>query len=123
MQKRLDSREALTALRERVRKDIEPRNGTHPIRITVHLGECGVAKGARDVFKQFAEVLDRESLHAVALCRGNCTDQCDYEPMVTYRDASGAEFRYGKLDRSKIEEIVKGHLLNGTPVSKYLITA
>jgi len=89
----------------------------------VHLGECGVAAGARDVIHQFAEVLDRENLHEIALCRGDCTDQCDHEPMVTLRDASGAEFRYGKLDRSKIEEIVREHVQNGTPVGRYLITA
>jgi len=123
MHKRLDSREALNALRAQVLRDVAPRKGNHTIRLTVHLGECGIAKGARDVFHHFADVLDQENRHDVALCRGACTGQCNHEPMATLIDASGKEFLYGNLDRSKVEEIVKGHLTTGTPISKYLITA
>ena len=123
MHKRIDSRDALSELRAQVRKDLAPRIADQPIRITVHMGTCGVAAGARSVIQSFAELLDRENLHNVALCRGDCVDACGYEPMVTLRDASGSEFRYGNLDRSKIEEIVREHVLGGAPVTKYLITA
>ena len=71
----------------------------------------------------FAEQLDRENLHEVALTRAGCAGLCDQEPMITLRDASGTEFRYGRLDQRKIEEIVQGHVLQGVPVRKYLITA
>ena len=123
MQKRIDNRDALNTLRASVRQKMEPRTTNQPIRISVHMGTCGLAAGARDVIHHFAELLDRENLHEVALCRSGCVGQCSQEPMVTLRDSSGSEFRYGPLDRSKIEEIVRGHVQNGTPVSKYLITA
>jgi NADP-reducing hydrogenase subunit HndB len=123
MDKRIDSREALKALRERVRQDLEPRAGDQQIRITVHMGTCGIAAGARDVIHHLADQLDRENLHDIALTRAGCAGLCDQEPMITVRDASGAEFRYGRLDTRKIEEIVRGHVLRGVPVRKYLITA
>ncbi len=123
MDNRIDSREALKALRERVRQDLEPRAGDQQIRITVHMGTCGIAAGARDVIHHLADQLDRENLHDVALTRAGCAGLCDQEPMITVRDASGTEFRYGRLDTRKIEEIVRGHVLRGVPVRKYLITA
>ena len=123
MHKRIDNRDALTELRARVRMDMAPRIADHSMRITVHMGVCGCAAGARDVLNHFSELLDREGLCNVAIVRGDCTDQCDSEPMVTLRDVSGVEFRYGKLDRGKIEEIVVGHVKNGAPVTKFLIKA
>lgn len=123
MDKRIDSREALSALRARVRQQLEPREGAEALRITVHMGTCGIAAGARDIIHHFAEQLDRENLHEVALTRAGCAGLCDQEPMITLRDASGTEFRYSRLDQRKIEEIVQGHVLQGVPVRKYLITA
>jgi NADP-reducing hydrogenase subunit HndB len=123
MDKRIGSPEALKELRERVRQDLEPRVGEQQIRITVHMGTCGIAAGARDIIQQLAQQLDRENLHEVALTRAGCAGLCDQEPMITVRDASGNEYRYGRLDTRKIEEIVQGHVVSGVPVRKYLIIA
>ena len=123
MDKRIGSREALNEWREQARKEIEPREEEQRVRITVHMGTCGIAAGARDVIHQIAEQLDREGLDHVALTRSSCAGLCDQEPMVTIRDETGSEYRYGRVDARKIEEIVRAHLLRGVPVRKYLITA
>jgi (2Fe-2S) ferredoxin len=43
--------------------------------------------------------------------------------MMTLADKSGQEFRYVKLDKKKVHEIVHDHIAGGNPVLDYLITA
>jgi (2Fe-2S) ferredoxin len=41
--------------------------------------------------------------------------------MVTLTDKNGKDYRYGKLNKSKVREIVEGHVVGGNPVARYLV--
>jgi (2Fe-2S) ferredoxin len=111
----------LNALRDKARADLDLRSGAKEIGITVHMGTCGIAAGARDVVTQLVSELERMRVANVTLRQSGCAGLCDQEPMMTLTDKSGAIFRYGKLDTRKIGEIVQEHVLGGRPVTEYLI--
>ena len=59
----------------------------------------------------------------VSLQQTGCAGLCDQEPMLTLTDKAGGSFRYGRLDKNKVGEIVRDHVLRGQPVLEYLIKA
>ncbi|HNT37421.1 MAG TPA: (2Fe-2S) ferredoxin domain-containing protein [bacterium] len=111
----------LLALQKKAQADIELRSGQKDMRITVHMGTCGIAAGARDVLAYFVTELSRAQVQSVSLQRSGCAGLCDQEPMITLADKAGNEFRYGKMDKDKVREIVDAHVVAGSPVTKYLI--
>lgn len=113
----------LAALREKARMEIELRGAPKEIQITVHMGTCGIAAGARDILDRLADEIYRADLRNVTLRQSGCLGLCDQEPMLTLRDTAGSEYRYGRLDGEKVEEIVRRHIINGSVVDEYLIKA
>jgi len=121
MSKKITSVEELKNLRDRVRTEIELREGPKAIQITVHMGTCGIAAGARDILNQLAAAISEEGVDTVTLRQSGCLGLCDQEPMLTLVDASGNEYRYVRLDREKARGIVREHVVNGNPLTEYLI--
>ncbi len=123
MTQRIKSPEDLKALSDKAQRDIDMRSGPRDIQITVHMGTCGIATGARDVFSEFMLQIEKNRVSTVSMRHAGCAGLCDQEPMITLKDKSGAEFRYGKLNKAKVREIVEGHVVGGNPVTKYLVQA
>jgi len=121
MAKRIGSPQDLRDLRDSARAETNLRGGPKDIQITVHMGTCGIAAGARDILAQLAEELHRASIEHVALKRSGCLGLCDQEPMLTLTDNTGMEFLYGKLNKKRVHEIVREHVLSGNPVTDYTI--
>ncbi len=123
MVKRIGSPQDLKDLRDSARAETDLRGGPKDILITVHMGTCGIAAGARDILAQLAEELHLASVENVALKRSGCLGLCDQEPMVTFTDKTGKEFLYGKLNKKRVHQIVRDHVLGGNPVTDYVIKA
>lgn len=111
----------LLALRDKARAEIDLRSGPKDIQITVHMGTCGIAAGARDVLKQLASEIERAGINSVSLRQSGCVGLCDREPMLTLTDKGGKDYRYGKLNPERVRTIVQDHVLAGKPVMDYLI--
>ncbi len=118
---KITSPKDLKALQEKAQADIDLRSGAKDLRITVHMGTCGIAAGARDVLAAFMDVLGRNGVESVSLQQTGCAGLCDQEPMATLTDKQGSSFRYGRLTKQKVGEIVREHVLRGLPVNEYLI--
>ncbi|MCX7702581.1 MAG: (2Fe-2S) ferredoxin domain-containing protein [Planctomycetota bacterium] len=121
MEKRIKTPGDLKTIREKVKAEIDVRLGRKEILITVHMGTCGIAAGARDILSCLMEELHKASIDYVTLKQSGCLGLCDKEPMMTLTDKDGKEFVYGKLDKNRIHEIVVGHVAGGKPVSEYLV--
>ena len=113
----------LNAMRDRARGEIELRTGGKEVRMTVHMGTCGIAAGARDVRSALAAELGSAGARQVSLRQSGCAGLCEQEPMLTLVDAQGRQFRYGKLDAARVREIVRQHVVAGSPVVEFLIRA
>ncbi|MBI5956971.1 MAG: (2Fe-2S) ferredoxin domain-containing protein, partial [Chloroflexi bacterium] len=71
---------ALEDLQEAKRRGLK---GLYPdvTKITVGLATCGVATGAREVYKALAQEVERQGLEA-ALAKTGCLGLCQKEPLV-----------------------------------------
>lgn len=122
MGKKITSPQDLLALRDKAKGEIDLRTGPKEILITVHMGTCGIAAGARDVLSALADELAKGKTSPATLRQSGCAGLCDREPMLTLTDKNGEQFRYGKLDAKKARRIVQEHVLSGHPVSECLIS-
>ena len=120
MSTRIGSPEDLKKLRDKARGDVDVRSGPKETRITVHMGTCGIAAGARDVMSEMAAGLDSAGLDDVTLRQSGCIGLCDEEPMMTVTDRESRNFLYVDLTREKVRRIVKEHLAGGKPVEAFL---
>jgi (2Fe-2S) ferredoxin len=121
MPARIKSLQDLKALQEQARAEIDLRSGPKDLRITVHMGTCGIAAGARDVLTALLNELGAAGVNNVTITQSGCAGLCDQEPMCTLTDQAGGAFRYGRLDKQKVGQIVREHVLRGMPVNEYLI--
>jgi len=121
MSKKIKSPQDLIPLRDKKRSEIDLRTGPKEIQITVHMGTCGIAAGARDILASLMDELSKASVNNVTLRQSGCLGLCDREPMCTLTEKSGKEFRYGNLDKKKVHGIVQQHVVGGNPIIDYLI--
>jgi NADP-reducing hydrogenase subunit HndB len=110
----------LKELRERVRKQAaEPVSGKR-IKITVGMGSCGLAAGARETFAALLRAIERERVENVVLFPTGCHGNCDQEPIVTV-EVGTQRVIYGHVDAEAAERIVVDHLLRGRLVPQNLL--
>ena len=121
MTEKIKSAADLKALADRTKASVELREGTKDIQVTVHMGTCGIAAGARGVIAAFMREMAAAGVDDVTLRQSGCAGLCEQEPMITVRDASDTPYRYGLLDDAKVKTIVTEHLVGGTPVDALLI--
>jgi NADP-reducing hydrogenase subunit HndB len=122
MSKKIASPADLKAIRDKAKAEVDLRSGPKEIQITVHMGTCGIAAGARDVMSSLMDELGTANTDNVTLRQSGCAGLCDREPMFTLTDKLGQTFRYGRLDRNKVHKIVQEHILSGNPVVDFLIS-
>lgn len=121
--RKLKSPKDLAALREQARAGIDLRSGPKDVRVTVHMGTCGIAAGAREVLTRFMAELGRAGVTTVTLQQTGCAGLCHQEPMVTVTDGEGRVVRYGRLDDRRVAAIVREHLIGGSPVMDCVIAS
>ena len=122
MADKINSPADLLAMAGKAKEDIGLRSGAKEIKVTVHMGTCGIAAGARDVVVSFLSEIADAKLDNVTVHQSGCAGLCEMEPMATIRFADGAAYHYGRLEnRGKVHQIVRSHLVERMPVSEYLI--
>ncbi len=121
MTEKIKSPQDLAAVRERAREAIDVRTGPKEMQITVHMGTCGIAAGARDVLAALLGELEEVSADKASIRQTGCVGLCDREPMMTVTDREGQQFRYGRVDAKKVHRIVQEHVVGGDAVVDFLI--
>jgi len=112
----------LLAMAAKAKGGVDLRSGVKDVKVTVHMGTCGIAAGARDVLASFLREVGEANLDNVTIAQAGCAGLCEKEPMITITDADGAVYHYGLLeDKAKVHAIVQRHLVGGKPVAEYLI--
>ncbi len=111
----------LNAFRDRAKAELSLRQAQKDVSVTVHMGTCGIAAGARKIMAAFADELASLPDSKIVLKQAGCDGLCEQEPMVSVSDAAGRKIKYGKLDAAKVREIVRQHLVGGTPIVECVI--
>jgi NADP-reducing hydrogenase subunit HndB len=121
MADRITSPDQLKNLAAKAKADIDLRDGRKDTQVTVHMGTCGIAAGAREIVAAFMAELAANGVTSASLHQSGCAGLCEEEPMATLTMPDGTMYRYGLLDKAKVHTIVTNHLVGGTPVEAYLI--
>jgi NADP-reducing hydrogenase subunit HndB len=103
----------LKKIREKTAKETSLREGAAHIKITVHMGTCGIAAGARDVMNALMEEMaaaDRQDIRVVA---SGCMGMCSSEPNVTVEVQGSEPIVYQLMDSNKMRQVFKRHVLLG----------
>lgn len=117
----MNSIEELKALKEKVEKTMSVREDKGAPTITVHMGTCGIANGAREVLNAIMDELKTREMTDVHVAQTGCPGLCHEEPLVTVTMPGKNPFIYGKLDPDKAKKVVIQHIINGQPVSEWLV--
>ncbi len=114
--------EDLAKIKDQTRHQTTLRQGAGRVKITVHMGTCGIAAGARGIMTAVIDELERRGLHDVLVTNSGCAGLCSQEPMMTVETVSGmAPVKYVQLTPAKVKSVVESHVVNGTPVLDYAL--
>lgn len=97
------------------------REGGARAKVTVHMGTCGIAAGARDVMTALTDVLASSGATDVMVTNSGCAGACSKEPMITVELMDKAPVKYVQLNAEKMQEIFKEHIQGGNVVEKYAL--
>jgi NADP-reducing hydrogenase subunit HndB len=115
------SLEELKALKAKAEKELALREDTSRPVITVHMGTCGIANGARTVLNAILSELQTLNLTDVHVTQTGCPGMCHYEPLVTVTESGKNPFIYGKVTPENVKKIIVQHIINGQPVTEWLV--
>jgi NADP-reducing hydrogenase subunit HndB len=111
----------LEKISQRVRKTVVLRDGAGRAKITVHMGTCGIAAGARKIMNTLMEEIEKKNVSDVILTNSGCAGLCSKEPMATVELKDEAPVKYVDLTPEKIRKIFSEHVMNGKIVEEYAL--
>ena len=114
--------EDLAKIKEKASKTTSIREGgPYRIKITVHMGTCGIAAGARKILDTLMKQLEKKDTKDIFLTTSGCAGLCSREPMITVEFAGQAPIKYGELNPEKTNEIFEKHVIGGNIVQEYAL--
>jgi len=113
--------EDLKRNKEAMKGTVNLRQGDYRVKITVHMGTCGIAAGARKLMSALLEKLEKSGSTDIILTSSGCAGLCNHEPMITVEEKDSAPVKYVKLDPEKVGRIFDEHVIGGRPVAEYAL--
>jgi NADP-reducing hydrogenase subunit HndB len=114
--------EDLARIREQTRQQTTLRQGAGRVKITVHMGTCGIAAGAREIMSAVLAELEGRGLHDVLVTNSGCAGLCSQEPMATVESVNDvAPVKYVQLTPEKVRAIIASHVVGGRPVQEFAL--
>jgi len=111
----------LKKIKEKQQATFALRQGGHRAKITVHMGTCGIAAGARNVMTALMDEIASANVEDVIVTTSGCAGLCAREPMMTVEVINESPIKYGDLNAAKVKEIFKEHIIGGKPIEKYAL--
>ena len=111
--------EELVNLKEKVKKQNSLSQDGYTVKITVHLGTCGIAAGGEEVYKALEEEIEESKREDIKVVISGCAGMCSSEPNVTIARLGEDAVIYRDLDAEKMRKIFQNHVLGGEIVDKY----
>ncbi len=111
----------LAKIKERTRKMTTLREGAGNAKITIHMGTCGIASGAREIMSALLEEMESKEIKDSLVTTSGCAGFCSREPMATIEKKDAAPVMYADLTPDKIKEILNRHVLGNEIVTEYVL--
>jgi len=113
--------EDLAKIKAKTRKTTVLREGAGRAKVTVHMGTCGIASGAREIMNALLKEMKKQDIKDVIVTTSGCAGLCSREPMATVELKGKAPVKYVDLTPDKIREIVNKHVVGGKIVEAYAL--
>ncbi len=111
----------LEKIRDKVRRTANLRQGKAKAKITVHMGTCGIAAGAREILTNLMSEIDKKKIRDVIVTTSGCAGLCSREPMATVEISGKPPVKYVDLTTTKMKKILEDHVLKGNVVKEYAL--
>jgi NADP-reducing hydrogenase subunit HndB len=115
---KLKSIEDLKRLREQAQNELTVRQQT-TTKITVGMGTCGIAAGARETMQEILKELDTRKIEAHVATVG-CIGMCSKEPLVDIEQAGKPRVTYANIHPNMVSRLIEEHIVKGNVVSEWV---
>ena len=103
----------LKKIKGRVQAETALRAGERRVRVTVHMGTCGIASGAREVMDALLRAIEEAGVSDVVVTTSGCMGLCSREPLVTVEIIGQEPIKYEYVNPNKMRQIFMRHVLEG----------
>lgn len=98
------------------------REGAGRVKVTIHMGTCGIAAGARTIMATFLHEIEAANCTDVIITTSGCAGLCSREPMITVEFKDQAPVKYVDLTADKARLIFQSHVLQGKFLPEYALS-
>lgn len=105
--------EDLKKIKEKVLKEDLFRTGDKRVKINVHMGTCGIASGAKEIFDTILREIQENNVNDVLVTASGCIGICSREPLITVEEQGKEPVIYAQLTPEKMRQIFKRHIMAG----------
>lgn len=112
----------LRGIKERVRTETALREDGYKACVTVHMGTCGIASGARDLMTALMDEIENSGRNDIRLTTSGCVGVCSREPVMTVEILDSEAVLYGDLDTESARAVFREHILEGRVVPQFVVS-
>jgi NADP-reducing hydrogenase subunit HndB len=103
----------LKKIKEKVHKEMSLRDGERRVKVTVHMGTCGIASGAKEVMDTLLQEIETAGANDVVVTTSGCMGLCSREPLVTVEILNQEPIKYEYMNSNKMRQVFKRHIQGG----------
>lgn len=103
----------LRKIREDTKKSMALREGGATVKITVHMGECGITAGAREVMRALLEEIGKSGRTDIHVMNAGCLGDCSHEPILSVAFQGQEPVLYQHMDKDRTKQVFDRHILKG----------
>ncbi len=113
----------LKKIKEQATQKREIKTASGQAQVTVAMGTCGIAAGARETMKAVLDTIETDNLQGIVVTQTGCIGLCEWEPIVQVTLGDQPKVTYGKVTPERAQQILKEHVVAGQVVKSLVVPA
>ena len=113
----------LKKIKEQATQKRDIKTAAGQAQVTVAMGTCGIAAGARETMKAVLDTIETDNLQGIIVTQTGCIGLCKWEPIVQVTIGDQPKVTYGKVTPERAKEILKEHVVGGQVVKSLVVPA
>jgi NADP-reducing hydrogenase subunit HndB len=89
------------------------------VKITVHMGECGITAGAREVMRALLSEIAQSGRTDIHVMNAGCLDECSREPILVVEFQGQEPVLYQHMDKNRTKQVFDRHILKGEVLKEF----
>ena len=113
----------LKKIKEQATQKREIKTASGQAQVTVAMGTCGIAAGARETMKAVLDTIETDNLPGIVVTQTGCIGLCEWEPIVQVTLGDQPKVTYGKVTPERAQQILKEHVVGRQVVKSLVVPA